>query len=52
MPDDNDFHPGEIVAQERWQTTRIWDKARRTRLLMDHIPGSLHERINNAPFFF
>jgi predicted pyridoxine 5'-phosphate oxidase superfamily flavin-nucleotide-binding protein len=52
MPDDNDFHPGEIAAQERWQTTRIWDKARRTRLLMDHIPEPFHERIKNAPFFF
>jgi predicted pyridoxine 5'-phosphate oxidase superfamily flavin-nucleotide-binding protein len=52
MSDDNDFHPGEIAAQERWQTTHIWDQARRTRLLMDHIPGSLHERIKNIPFFF
>ena len=52
MPADNDFHPGEIAAQERWQTARMWDKARRTRLLMDHIPESFHERIKNAPFFF
>ncbi len=52
MPDDNDFHSGEIAAQERWQTARIWDQARRTRLLMDHIPEPFHERIRNAPFFF
>ena len=52
MPDDIDFHPGEIAAQERWQTTHVWDEARRARLLMDHIPESLHERIKNAPFFF
>jgi predicted pyridoxine 5'-phosphate oxidase superfamily flavin-nucleotide-binding protein len=52
MLDDNDFHPGEIAAQEKWQTTHIWDRARRGRLLMDHIPESLHERIENAPFFF
>ena len=52
MLDDYDFHPGEIAAQERWQTTHIWDGARRTRLLMDHIPEPFHERIENAPFFF
>ena len=52
MKDDNDFHPGEIAAQERWQTTHIWDKARRTSLLLDHIPEPFHERIKNAPFFF
>lgn len=52
MPVDKDFHPGEIAAQERWETTHIWDKARRSRLLLDHIPESLHERIENAPFFF
>ena len=52
MLDDGDFHPGEIAAQERWQTTHMWNEARRTRLLMDHIPGPFHERIENAPFFF
>lgn len=52
MFDDNDFHAGEVTAQERWQTTRIWDRARRKRLLMDHIPEAFHERIINAPFFF
>ena len=52
MPDDNNFHAGEIAAQQRWQTTHLWDAARRDRLLMDHIPESLHERISNAPFFF
>jgi len=52
MPVDKDFHPGEIAAQARWRTTQRWDGARRARLLLDHIPGSLHERIENAPFFF
>ena len=52
MSDDNDFHPGEIAAQERWQTTHIWDKARRSRLLLDHLPEVFHARITNAPFFF
>jgi predicted pyridoxine 5'-phosphate oxidase superfamily flavin-nucleotide-binding protein len=52
MSNENDFHAGEITAQERWQTTELWDQARRTRLLLDHIPEALHERINNAPFFF
>ena len=52
MLNDCDFHPGEIAAQGRWQTTHIWDGARRTRLLMDHIPEPFHERIENAPFFF
>ena len=52
MSDDNYFHPGEIAAQERWQTTHIWDGKRRARLLMDHIPASLQERVKNIPFFF
>ena len=52
MPVDKNFHPGEIAAQDRWKTTHIWDKARRSRLLLDHIPGALHERIESAPFFF
>ncbi len=52
MSDDNDFHAGEIAAQQRWQTTDIWSKARRTRLLLDHIPEPYRQRIANAPFFF
>jgi predicted pyridoxine 5'-phosphate oxidase superfamily flavin-nucleotide-binding protein len=52
MTDDNYFHSGEVAAQERWQTTHIWDEARRARLLMDHIPELFQERIENAPFFF
>ena len=52
MPDDNDFYTGEVAAQKRWQTTRIWDKERRTRLLVNHIHESFHERIRNSPFFF
>ena len=52
MLDDYDFHSGEVAAQQRWQTTQIWDRTRRKRLLMDHIPEAFHERIINAPFFF
>lgn len=52
MTDDRDFHPGERAAQERWRTAQLWDGARRSRLLLDHIPESLHERIEGAPFFF
>jgi len=52
MPDNNYFHPGEIAAQERWQTTHIWDTERRARLLMGHIPESLHMRIQDLSFFF
>jgi len=52
MPADHDFHPGEIAAQQRWQTTHLWDEERRTRLLLDRIPEIFHERITNAPFFF
>jgi len=52
MPDDNYFHPGEISAQQRWQTTHLWGKERRTRLLLDHIPDAMQARIANAPFFF
>lgn len=52
MSDEKDFHAGEIAAQERRQTTHIWDEPRRNRLLMDHIPELFHERIENIPFFF
>lgn len=46
------FHAGEIEAQTRWNTTDLWDEARRQRLLWDHIPQALHARIEGAPFFF
>lgn len=46
------FHPGEQQAQQRWQTTGLWDDARKQRLLWNHIPESLHARIEAAPFFF
>ena len=52
MSVDDYFHSGEVAAQNRWQTTHIWDEERRTRLLMDHIPELFHERIENAPFLF
>jgi len=46
------FNAGETALQERWQTTALWDEARRQRLLWDRIPPELHARIENAPFFF
>ncbi len=52
MLDDSDFHAGEMAAQKCWQTAQIWDTARRSRLLLDHIPEPYQERIGNAPFFF
>jgi len=52
MSDDKFFHPGEVAAQERWQTKSIWDESRRSRLLMDHLPEVFHDRLKNAPFFF
>ena len=52
MTKDNDFHDGEVKAQERWNRTSIWDKGRRERLLWDHIPEAFFERIEKAPFFF
>lgn len=46
------FHPGEQAAQQRWQTTTLWDSARKERLLWDRLPEDLHSRIEAAPFFF
>jgi len=46
------FNEGELAAQQRWNTRTIWDDARRRRLLWDHIPGEVHARLENAPFFF
>jgi predicted pyridoxine 5'-phosphate oxidase superfamily flavin-nucleotide-binding protein len=48
----NAFHRGETEAQRRWHTAALWDRARRERLLWDHIPLELHARIQAAPFFF
>jgi predicted pyridoxine 5'-phosphate oxidase superfamily flavin-nucleotide-binding protein len=52
MADDPDFHIGELEAQQRWRTSYIWDKERRSKLLWDHIPEALFDRIEGAPFFF
>jgi len=49
---DPDFHAGELKAQKKWNTSHIWNKTRREKLLWDHLPESLFERIKNAPFFF
>lgn len=51
-PEDRHFHAGEVSAQRRWNTESIWDEARRSRLLWDHIPAELQARIAGAPFFF
>jgi hypothetical protein len=52
MFSDDDFHAGEIIAQQKWQTSAIWDKARRTRLLLDEIPEQYRQRVADSPFFF
>lgn len=46
------FHTGELEAQKRWHTSSLWDKDRREKLLWDHIPEALHEKIEAAQFFF
>lgn len=46
------FHAGEQRAQQRWQTTSLWDKTRKERLLLRKIPQELHPRLEAAPFFF
>lgn len=46
------FHSGELEAQRRWRTDHLWDSARRKRLLWDHIPESLFEKIERCLFFF
>lgn len=52
MPDYDQFHPGERSAQQRWQTERQWDAARREQLLLNHIPEPLQQRIADIAFFF
>jgi len=52
MANDSNFHAGELEAQERWNTSHIWDKERREKLLWNQIPESLFERLEGAPFFF
>lgn len=52
MTTKNAFHRGETEAQCRWHTAALWDRARRERLLWDHIPPELHAHIQAAPFFF
>ncbi len=49
---DPHFHAGELEAQKEWKTEHIWNNERRDRLLWDHIPEELIERIETAPFFF
>ena len=51
-PADDHFHHGEVVAQQRWGTTSLWDASRRQRLLWRAIPEEFHSRIEAAPFFF
>jgi len=52
MSDENYFHPGEIAAQQKWQTAAIWDKTRRTRLLLNEIPEQFQQRVADSHFFF
>lgn len=46
------FHAGEEAAQRRWNTTALWDAARRQRLLWTHVPAEFHARLEAVPFFF
>jgi len=46
------FTRKELEAQRRWGNPDLWDEARISRLIWDHIPGQYHERIESAPFFF
>lgn len=46
------FHPGELVAQQRWGNPELWTEARVNQLLWQHIPQQLKPRIEAAPFFF
>jgi hypothetical protein len=46
------FHEGEVTAQQRWDTSEIWDETRKQRLLMQEIPVEYHARLASAPFFF
>lgn len=49
---EQDFHAGEMAAQQRWNTAQLWDTARRQRLLWREIPVEFHTRLESAPFFF
>lgn len=52
MRSDDYFHDGEVLAQERWQTSATWDSKRREQLLWDHIPEVFQKRFEEAPYFF
>ena len=46
------FHAGELSAQQRWGTPGLWDQARAQQLLWHSIPEVFHPRIEAASFFF
>jgi len=46
------FHPGELMAQERWGDPALWTGTRIRQLIWDCIPEQIHARIEAAPFFF
>ncbi len=46
------FHQGELEAQQQWGSESLWDDARKQRLLWSEIPAEFHQRIEAAPFFF
>lgn len=46
------FHVGELTAQKRWGTPELWTDARIKQLIWDHIPTSIHPRIEATSFFF
>lgn len=51
-PRETVFSPGERAAQERWGNPELWTEARISQLVWDHVPPSLHARLEAAPFFF
>ena len=46
------FGRGEREAQQRWGRAESRSPARLARLLLDHVPGEYHARLEAAPFFF
>jgi predicted pyridoxine 5'-phosphate oxidase superfamily flavin-nucleotide-binding protein len=52
MQTEDYFHTGEVLAQEKWNTSATWDAARRKELLWDHIPEPFQQRFEQAPYFF
>jgi hypothetical protein len=46
------FGRGEREAQQRWGREESRSAERLSRLMLDHVPGEYHARLEAAPFFF